>query len=103
MGLQSPSSWSSLSYWYSQLAVSLFQTENFGFREPEVATCARFVHNMDGAVKFLMDTSVDQTKKHMGHYKKEFQKIGQAFHAFGSAMNNDGAGEIIILSWLVSI
>ncbi|KAF6216071.1 hypothetical protein GE061_000409 [Apolygus lucorum] len=60
--------------------------------DQEVTTCARFVHNVDGAVKFLMDTAIDQTKKHMGPYKKEFQKVGQAFYAFGNAMHNDGAG-----------
>ncbi|BES90416.1 WASP-Hypothetical protein domain of Sorting nexin protein [Nesidiocoris tenuis] len=60
--------------------------------EQEVSSCSRFVHNMDSAVKFLMDTSIDQTKKHMGHYKKEFQKIGQAFYAFGNAMQVDSSG-----------
>lgn len=64
-----------------------------GYSEQEVSSCSRFVHNMDSAVKFLMDTSIDQTKKHMGHYKKEFQKIGQAFYAFGNAMQVDSSGE----------
>uniref|UniRef100_T1I488 Sorting nexin protein WASP-binding domain-containing protein n=1 Tax=Rhodnius prolixus TaxID=13249 RepID=T1I488_RHOPR len=44
---------------------------------------------MDSAVKHLMETAADQTKKHQGPYKREFQKIGQAFYALGQAMGTE--------------
>jgi len=57
--------------------------------DQELLSCAKFVHNMDGAVKNLMETAIDQTKKHQGHYKREFQKIGHAFYALGQAMGTE--------------
>jgi sorting nexin-9/18/33 len=44
---------------------------------------------MDGAIKILMATAVDQTKKHQGPYKREFQRIGHAFSALGLAFRED--------------
>ncbi|KAL1110382.1 hypothetical protein AAG570_007913 [Ranatra chinensis] len=55
--------------------------------EQEILSCSRFVQNMDGAVKHLMETSLDQSKKHQGPYKREFQKVGHAFYALGQAMS----------------
>ncbi|KAK9497596.1 hypothetical protein O3M35_004294 [Rhynocoris fuscipes] len=57
--------------------------------EQETISCAKFVQNMDSAVKHLMETAVDQTKKHQGPYKREYQKIGQAFYALGQAMGTE--------------
>ena len=54
-------------------------------RELETEKCAKFVQNMDGAVKNLMATAVDETKKCQGPYKREYQRIGSAFHALGDA------------------
>ncbi|XP_063218973.1 sorting nexin lst-4 isoform X1 [Bacillus rossius redtenbacheri] len=62
------------------------------FIEYETDKCSKFIHGMDGAVKNLMATGVDQTKKHQGPYKREFQKIGQAFLMFGQAAEIDSAG-----------
>lgn len=59
--------------------------------EQETESCSRFVHSMDGAVKNLMATSLDQTKKHQGPYKREYQKIGQAFYALGQAFGMEEA------------
>jgi hypothetical protein len=44
---------------------------------------------MDNAVKNLMITSVDQTKKCQAQYKREYQKIGQTFHMLGTAFDLD--------------
>jgi hypothetical protein len=50
---------------------------------------------MDSAVKILMATAVDQTKKHQGPYKREYQRIGHAFSALGLAFReDDSAGEL---------
>lgn len=38
-----------------------------------------------------MATSLDQTKKHQGPYKREYQKIGQAFYALGQAFGMEEA------------
>ncbi|CAG2065382.1 unnamed protein product, partial [Timema podura] len=47
---------------------------------------------MDGAVKNLMATGVDQTKKHQGPYKREYQKIGQAFSMLGHSLDIKSSG-----------
>nr|CAD7409950.1 unnamed protein product [Timema poppensis] len=57
------------------------------FVEQETDNCFKFVHDMDGAVKNLMATGVDQTKKHQGPYKREYQKIGQAFSMLGHSLD----------------
>lgn len=59
--------------------------------EQETEVCNKFVHDMDGAVKHLMITCFDQTKKHQGPYKREYQKIGQAFYTLGQAFNMEEA------------
>lgn len=40
---------------------------------------------MDVAVKNLLATAFDQSKKHQGPYKREYQRIGQAFCGLGQA------------------
>jgi hypothetical protein len=44
---------------------------------------------MDLAVKTLVATSMDQTKKCQAQYKREYQKIGQTFHMLGTAFDLD--------------
>ena len=61
----------------------------FLFSEQESDRCSKFIHGLDGAVKNLMATAVDQTKKHQGPYKREYQKIGHAFSALGLAFRED--------------
>lgn len=56
---------------------------------------------MDGAVKNLMACSLDQTKKHQGPYKREYQKVGQAFYAFGQVFGmEESKGKESILLFL---
>nr|CAD7576100.1 unnamed protein product [Timema californicum] len=62
------------------------------FVEQETDNCFKFVHDMDGAVKNLMATGVDQTKKHQGPYKREYQKIGQAFSMLGHSLDIKSSG-----------
>ncbi|XP_026277188.1 sorting nexin lst-4 [Frankliniella occidentalis] len=53
--------------------------------ELETDNCAKFVQGMDGAVKNLLATAYDQSKKHQGPYKREYQRIGQAFTSLGQS------------------
>lgn len=53
--------------------------------EIETENCSKFVQGMDGAVKNLLVTAYDQSKKHQGAYKREYQRIGQAFTSLGQA------------------
>lgn len=55
--------------------------------EQETLSCEKFVKSMDGAVKLLMETVSDQTKKHQGPYKREYQKVGLAFNTLAQAMS----------------
>ncbi|XP_075219243.1 sorting nexin 33-like protein SH3PX1 isoform X2 [Lycorma delicatula] len=67
--------------------------------EQETDVCSKFVHNMDGAVKHLMATCLDQTKKHQGPYKREYQKVGQALYTLGQAFNMEetsGKNELFV-------
>ncbi|XP_068082349.1 sorting nexin lst-4 isoform X2 [Anabrus simplex] len=59
--------------------------------EQETDMFSKFIHGMDNAVKNLMATGIDQTKKHQGPYKREYQKIGQAFLSLGQAFEMDGS------------
>ncbi|XP_069692869.1 sorting nexin lst-4 isoform X2 [Periplaneta americana] len=61
--------------------------------EQETEKCSKFIHGMDGAVKNLMATAVDQTKKHQGPYKREYQRIGHAFSALGLAFREDDSSD----------
>lgn len=53
--------------------------------EVETENCAKFIHGMDGAVKTLIATAYDETKKNQGPYKREYQRIGHAFTSLGQA------------------
>lgn len=55
------------------------------YREKETENCSKFVQGMDGAVRNLITTAFDQTKKHQGPYKREYQRIGQAFMGLGKS------------------
>ncbi|XP_039297500.1 sorting nexin lst-4 isoform X1 [Nilaparvata lugens] len=59
--------------------------------EQENEACSKFVHEMDVAVRNLMATSLDQTKKHQGPYKREYQRIGQDFYNLGQAFSIEDA------------
>lgn len=58
--------------------------------EQEIEIFSKFIHGMDSALKNLVNTVTDQTKKHQGPYKREYQKIGQAFTSLGNAFYMDG-------------
>ncbi|XP_049781970.1 sorting nexin lst-4 isoform X2 [Schistocerca cancellata] len=57
--------------------------------EQEMESFAKFIHGMDVAVKNLMNTATDQTKKHQGPYKREYQRVGQAFLMLANAFDMD--------------
>lgn len=59
------------------------------FIEQNMDTCAHFIHNLDAAVKNLMITAQDQSKKHQGPYKREYMKIGESFANLGAALEQD--------------
>ncbi|KAJ9598203.1 hypothetical protein L9F63_011123 [Diploptera punctata] len=67
---------------------------DIGQLEQETERCSKFIHGLDGAVKNLMATAVDQTKKHQGPYKREYQKIGHAFSSLGLAFREDDSPDI---------
>ncbi|PNF21155.1 Sorting nexin lst-4 [Cryptotermes secundus] len=67
--------------------------QNITDLEQETEKCSKFIHEMDGAIKILMATAVDQTKKHQGPYKREYQRIGHAFSALGLAFREDDSPE----------
>lgn len=50
---------------------------------------------MDGAVKILVETASDQTKKHQGPYKREYQKVGLAFNTLAQAMGDLPKGNFV--------
>lgn len=51
-------------------------------------TSANFIHNLDTAVKNLLLTGLDQTKKHQTAYKREYTKIGESFYSLGTAIES---------------
>ncbi|KAK6626062.1 hypothetical protein RUM43_006366 [Polyplax serrata] len=57
--------------------------------EQETEDCSKFVTAMDASIKILSSTSYDQTKKYQGLYKKDYEKIGQAFQALSYAFSLD--------------
>lgn len=57
--------------------------------EQETDDCSRFVTAMDTSIKNLVSASFDQTKKHQNTYKKDYEKIGQAFQSLSYAFSLD--------------
>lgn len=57
--------------------------------ERETDECSRFVTAMDASIKNLVNTSLDQTKKYQGLYKKDYEKIGLAFQSLSVAFDLD--------------
>lgn len=57
--------------------------------EQETEDCSKFVTAMDTSIKILCSTSYDQTKKYQGLYKKDYEKIGQAFQSLSFAFGLD--------------
>lgn len=55
--------------------------------DPQIERCQNFIHSLDNSLKNLMATVVEQTKKHQGPYKREFQKVGESFYAFGTSLD----------------
>ena len=72
------------------------------YRERQTENAGRFITSMDLAVKNLMITSVDQTKKCQAQYKREYQKIGQTFHMLGTAFDLDNTTGLYSCEFLVS-
>ncbi|XP_077286975.1 sorting nexin 33-like protein SH3PX1 [Arctopsyche grandis] len=70
--------------------------------DPQTEQFNNFIHHMDSAVKILMATCLDQTKKNQGPYKREYQKIGESFFSLGNALGFDEGGSLISTSKLTA-
>ncbi|KAF2893797.1 hypothetical protein ILUMI_12381 [Ignelater luminosus] len=58
------------------------------FVDETIDTSSNFIHNLDTAVKNLMNTAADQARKHAGAFKKEYTKIGESFYSLGTAIES---------------
>ncbi|XP_055343417.1 sorting nexin-33-like isoform X2 [Paramacrobiotus metropolitanus] len=48
-----------------------------------------FAKAMDNSVRFLHSSAADNAKRHMGPFKREYEKMGQAFRTLGQAFEQD--------------
>lgn len=60
-----------------------------GVAETQIETFGKFVKNMDDSVRNLQTAAMDQVKKHTGPYKRDSQRLGNAFKTLSSAFDND--------------
>lgn len=49
---------------------------------------SNFIHTLDTAIKNLLATAADQTKKYQGPFKREYLKIGESFYSLGTAIES---------------
>lgn len=56
------------------------------FVDDTVETNINFIHSLDAAVKNLMATAADQSRKYATAFKKEYTKIGESFYSLGTAI-----------------
>lgn len=56
--------------------------------DDKMDSSSNFMHVLDIAVKNLLATAVDQTKKHQTAYKREYSKIGESFYSLGTAIES---------------
>lgn len=52
----------------------------------------RYIEKMDQCIKNVMQLALDQHKKFIGFHSKEYEKIGMAFVALGSAFEYNQKG-----------
>lgn len=57
--------------------------------DPQIDKCANFMHAMENGIKNLMLTSQEQSKRHQGPYKREFQRIGECIFSLGNSIELD--------------
>ncbi|XP_055996699.1 sorting nexin-33-like isoform X3 [Ostrea edulis] len=57
--------------------------------EKRMEIFCKFVKNMDDNVRNMLQIGYDSRKKHLGPYKREFQKIGGAFKQLAETFNLD--------------
>ncbi|XP_050404479.1 sorting nexin lst-4 isoform X2 [Patella vulgata] len=57
--------------------------------ESQMEVFCRFVMNMNENCKTLVATNNDFSKKHMGPFKREFQKIGSSYRGLARTFNDD--------------
>lgn len=57
--------------------------------DQQIDTSSNFIHSLDLAVKNLMITAQDQSKKHQGPYKQVYTKVGDSFASLGAALELD--------------
>lgn len=60
--------------------------------EPKIEENLAYLNKMDQCIKNLMNTAMDQQKKGVNMYKREFMKIGECFFALGSAFEQNQQG-----------
>lgn len=59
------------------------------YSEQESDSFSRYVHGLDVSVKNLSNVVLDQVKKWQTMYKREYQRIGHSFIAFGQAFGQE--------------
>lgn len=57
--------------------------------DSQLEACNSFAHQMSGAVKAVMGTADDIIKKYQTIYKKDFQRVGDAFSELAKALYTD--------------
>ncbi|XP_062590061.1 sorting nexin-33-like [Saccostrea cucullata] len=60
--------------------------------EKRMEVFCKFVKNMDDNVRNMLQIGHDSRKKHLGPYKREFQKIGGSFKQMAETFNLDESG-----------
>lgn len=65
--------------------------------EQETESFSRYIHGLDVAVKNLSSVISDQVKKWQTLYKREYQRIGHSFIAYGQAFGmEEQIGKLIV-------
>lgn len=57
--------------------------------DSQLESCGLFAHQMAGAVKAVMTVADDAIKKYQNVYKKDFQRVGEAFSELSKALYTD--------------
>lgn len=59
--------------------------------DKKMETFCKFVRGMDDNVKGLINVMLENRKKHLGPFQREYQKIGQSFKNFATTFNLDNS------------
>ncbi|OQV13685.1 Sorting nexin-33 [Hypsibius exemplaris] len=55
----------------------------------EMMAFSNFVKGMDNGVRFVHTTAAENAKRHIGPFKREYEKLGEAFRTLGQAFDQD--------------